>query len=223
MPESKEQIEARKARSKEKRKGARADGVNAPKSKASGAVETPAKTKRKRGAGKAPKSSRKTEGQRSTEEWVDDMTPEPEAVSVVPDSPWGIYSHFGKVVRKKFPDAQLSKHNGKYLKWGKLLLQKFSTSQIYEMIEVLVLDYENLSSAKIFFKYSGTPTPTYDQLFSNADTLVTYIGSGIICPPAARYSAYAEDYNKRHSKVTDDSGKTTDPVQALRDQYKQDG
>jgi len=182
---------------------------------------TDAPQKRQRGAGPPP------DGKMSTQEVLNKhLTKDPDTVTEVPSSPWGLYTHFSRVVRKKFPDARLpSASNGKYLKWGKTMLSNYSTTDLYEMIQVLVLDYENISVSRIFFKFSGTPTPTYEQLFSNGDMLITFIGRGIIAPPSVRFSKYAEDYNRRHGKSAagplsdiNPSGKSAiDPIEALRD------
>lgn len=181
--------------------------------------DAPRASKKRRGAG-APVSKKD-----ETKDVVDKhLTHDPDAVSEVPSKPWPLYWHFRDSVRKKFPEARLPDDpNPKYLKWGKDLLKDYSTSDLYEMIRVLVLDYENINASRIFFKFSGTPTPTYEQFFSNRDMLATFIGTGVISPPAVRFSAYADDYNKRHGKTStsadDQSGRTdVDPLEALRDQ-----
>lgn len=145
-------------------------------------------------------------------------------LSEIPSSPWSLYGHFCAVVRSKFPGAKLPKAgNGKYLRWGKMLLKQYSPEDLYEMSRVHVLDFDNIKKSKIFFKYGGTPTPTFEQFFANAEVLATYIGKGVIALPAARVSAYMDDYRKRKgikndiSNEEDDQGRT-DPFDALRQQ-----
>ena len=159
------------------------------------AAEAPAKTSRFRGAG-AP-LRRKKDG---TQEVVEDiLTSDPDFVTEVPESPWGLYGHFCRVVRKHYPGAVLPSpsSSGKYLKWAKQLLGTYTREQIYEMIQVFVVDFKNLGKTKVFFKYSGTPTPTFDAFYTNHAMWVSYIGKGVIAIPAVRYSAYAEGYERR--------------------------
>jgi hypothetical protein len=217
---TKEQIAAERNRIKLQKKGIRGqvNDIGMSESKSSKAVSKDPKKKR-RGAG-SPPSNKST-----TQDVLDNhLTADPDTVSEVPDSPWTLYTHFTKVVRKKYPDARLSTAaDGKYLKWGKLMLKKFSRADLYEMIQVLVLDYESIAKSRIFFKYSGTPYPTYEQFYCNTDTLLTFVGTGIIAPPSVRFSHYANDYNNRKNKsvnneADDNSGKSIDQIQAIRDQ-----
>lgn len=218
--ESPEQKAERLARRKAQRKGTRAK-IN-DVAKADEAPQTGAK-KKFRGAG--PPLRRRKDG---TQEVVENiLTTDPELVTEVPDSPWGLYGHFCRVVRRQYQDAQLppAASKGKYLKWSKELLGIYTREQIYEMIQVFVKDYDNLKAARIFFKFSGTPTPTFDQFYCNHAMWLTYVGKGIVSPPGARYSAYAESYNRRMGKKNDISnegeaqGRTeVDPIEALRDQ-----
>jgi len=223
---TKEELEAERFRQKGLRGGERPQltDLKIPEGKGKSHDDDDVPPKRPRRGSGAPPSD-KDETQEVLEKH---LTADPDSVSEVPNSPWGLYGHFCKVVRKKYPDAKLpmvGKGAGKYLKWGKLLLSSYSTSDLYEMIQVLVLDFENIRASKVFFKYAGTTTPTYEQLYCNAETLVTFIGSGLIAPPAVRVSSYADDYQKRHSKdpdITNDpsnAGRTAvDPIEALRDQ-----
>ena len=221
---SKEELEVERARKRSLAKGSRSRIVDVGMASGSSSDAGVAPEKRRRGAG-APITKKD-----STHDVLEKhLTADPDTVSKVPDSPFHLYVHFSKVVRKRYPDARLPKGgDGKYLRWGKTLLKIYSQEELYEMIQVLVLDYESIATARIFFKFSGTPTPIYEQFFSNADTLVTFIGLGIISPPSVRFSAYAEDYNKRHGKGVNagddpvDLGRTgtdpIDPIEALRDQ-----
>ena len=136
-----------------------------------------------------------------TQEIYDQITPEPETVGEVPKNPWQIYTHFAKAVRARYPQAQAPMApGGKDMKWGSDLKNRFSRVQIYEMIQVLVLDYENITKARIWLKGTKTSHPSYEQLYMNADALLTYIGIGVVAPPAVRFSPYADDYAKRHNK-----------------------
>jgi hypothetical protein len=207
VPETPEQIAAREAQTKAKKVGSHDAKIGVPGS-GSGYDPDPAETKRPRGAGRPPRRSFGPQGQRSTGEVVDDMTPDPKTVSEVSGGPWGLCSHFRKVMRGKYPDAELISPDGRYLKWAKLLLKEHTTKQLYEMIQLLVLDYENFKSARIFLKYGGSPYPSFEQLYSNASSLVSYIGVGVVKLPSVRISPYAEDYKRRHEKA--DDGKTDD-------------
>jgi hypothetical protein len=206
--------------------------LKAAKSKTSrpnsaGKVEGPPpkkeRTKFKRGAG--PPLKRRKDGTYEVVEKI--LTRDPDLVTEVPESPWGVYGHFCLVVRKHFPGANLpSEGQSKYLGWAKRMLRDFSRGELYEMIQVFVMDFNNLNSARIFYKLSGTPTPTFDQFYSNTSLWHSFIGKGIIKPPGARYSSYLDAYNKRHGKKNDISngeasqGRTdVDPIEALRDQY----
>jgi hypothetical protein len=217
---NKEQIAAERNRIKSQKKGNRekVNDVGMSESKSTKSVSEIPKKKR-RGAG-APPSNKI-----NTQDVLDNhLTADPDTVSEVPNSPWTLYTHFTKVVRKKYPDARLSTAaDGKYLKWGKLMLKKFTRGDLYEMIQVLVLDYENIAKSRVFFKFSGTPYPTYEQFYCNTDALLTFVGTGIIAPPSVRFSHYANDYNNRKNKsanneVIDNSGKSIDQIQAIRDQ-----
>lgn len=217
MPESEEQRRERKER---------ADKVKTGQSPFFKDLATPgvsgiprAKKANQRGAGAAPTGPGSRSEQRSTEDHIDAFTSSPQDVSAVPGSPWGLYTHFKKVVCQKYPKAHLSGHNKKLLAWGKWLHQNFNPIELYEMIQVLVLDYESFKIAKVFMKFGGTPHPTFEQYFSNASILASFIGVGVISPPAVRRSPYADDYAKRHGKTASDSGveDPVDPIKALRD------
>jgi len=219
-----EERERERARQQALRKGTRARITDVTKPDESRATEIypDAPKKPRRGAG-APPGSKKD----STEDVIDELlTDDPDAISEAPKTPWALYAHFCKVVKTKYPSANLPQAgNPKYLRWGKELLRDFSRVDLYEMIRVLVLDYENIGPSKVFFKYSGRAVPQFDQLYCNAETLLSFVGRGIIAPPAVRYSHYADDYSKRKAAINDipnaggDSGKTeVDPFDALRDQ-----
>ncbi len=163
-----------------------------------------------------------------TSKIYEEATPDPETVDEVPKNPWQVFTHFRRVVLTRFPSAGLAKApDGKYMKWGSELLKRYDRKQLYEMIQVLVDDYENIERSKMFFKWAGGPHPNYEQFYCNADRLAQLIGVGIISPPSVRYSAYADNYAKRHGKasaVVDGEGKTTsgddddDPFAAVRAQ-----
>ena len=121
------------------------------------------------------------------------LIPDPATVKDVPTVPWGLYTHFCKAVRNRWPEAVLAQRDMAALKWGKELLAKFQPKDLYEMIQVLVLDYEHIDGARVFFKFKGGPTPTFKQLYTNADLIASYVGKGIIST-----GAYAEDYRRRH-------------------------
>lgn len=94
-------------------------------------------------------------------------------------SPWRLYMRFCDAVKGKYPDAVLPRTpKKKYLRWAKQLLASYDEENIDAMIRLLVLDYEQIPSSRIFFKYGGTPTPTFEQFFANVDTLATLIGRG---------------------------------------------
>jgi hypothetical protein len=120
------------------------------------------------------------------------LIPDPATVTAVPTMPWGLYTHFSKAVLNRWPDAVLAQHDGAALKWGKELLAKFQPDVLYEMIQVLVLDYEHIDGARVFFKFKGGPTPTFKQLYTNADLIASYAGKGI-----SSNGAYVEDYRRR--------------------------
>ena len=140
-------------------------------------------------------------------------------------TPGKLYTRFRDAVQAKYPGAILARHtDGRYMAWGKSLIANFSEDHLNEMIHLIVLDYENITSSRIFFKFSGTSHPTYEQFQGNIDLLSGNIGIGIIALPSVRYSPYADDYAKRKAGTaaessSEDPGKTTvDPIQAIRDQ-----
>ena len=138
-------------------------------------------------------------------------------------TPGELYTRFRNAVWNKYPNAILAKHtDGRYMAWGKHLTANYSEDALVEMIKLLVLDYENLGATRIFFKFSGTPHPTYEQFNGNIDLLAARVGIGITAPPSVRFSPYADDYAKRKNKSTEgergaDGGKSVDPIQAIRD------
>jgi hypothetical protein len=141
-------------------------------------------------------------------------------------TPARLYKEFKDIVRSKYPAAILAEHSdGRYLVWGKRLISNYPEEALREMVRVLVLDFENFAKAKIFLKFSGATHPTYEQFQSNAALLAGRVGVGVIAPPSVRFSAYAEDYNRRRDAAAGtgsvDDGKdkaTVDPIQAIRDQ-----
>jgi len=190
---SKEQLEAERARLRDQRKGSRNK-------------VTDLKT-----AESKPSKAAQRATSRASERSSDKFTP------------GKLYTAFRDAVHEKWPQAILAKHtDGRYMAWGKRLVANYSKNALLEMIRVIVLDYDNIGAARIFFKFAGTPHPTYEQFNGNIDLLAGAVGVGIIAPPSVRFSAYADDYNKRHNKTEttdDDSGKKMiDPLQAIRDQ-----
>jgi hypothetical protein len=220
VPESEEQRIARLGRQSNAQSGQLDFGFD-PKPNKDGGSEKLDK-KHQRGAGPPPTGPKSRPDQLSTEEHEDSMTNSLEDVTVTPGAPWPLYAFFKKAVLKKYPQAHLGGNDTKYLGWGKRLLKVYTTEQLYEMILVLILDFESFKTAKVFMKNSGTPTPNYDQFYSNAATLVTLIGRGVVSPPAVRRSHYAEDYAKRHGGSSSTGSKVeapVDPIKALRDKY----
>ena len=140
------------------------------------------------------------------------------------ENPAKLYFRFVGEVMRKYPDANLTTHSdARFLAWGKTLLSKYSDEHLAEMIKVLVLDYESLVKCKdIFFQFKNVgPNPTYVQLQGNAEALAGLIGIGVIVPPSIRYSAYADDYNKRHNAGAD--GDDEDDIEAIRRQVHGQG
>lgn len=221
VPESEEQRLERKRRQKERKTG-QLDFNMGPKAKRDGGSEVAPKGRKKhqRGAGPPPTGPRSNPDHRSTQEHADDMTKGPQDVSAVPGDAWGLYAHFSKAVRQKYPNARPSNANKKILGRCKQLGRDYDPVRLYEMIQVLVMDYENFGIARVFMKFSGTPVPTFDQFQANAELLSSFVGIGVISPPAVRRSHYADDYAKRKggssSTKVEDSG---DPIKALRDKY----
>ena len=225
MGMSKEQLAAERARRAAKREGTREtikDVAYPEKGTPKGGEEAEV-SKGRRGAGVPPS------GKDSTQNVIErHFTPRPSTVTKVPDSPWGLYAHFCLVVRERYPDVRISAADKRYLMWAKELVDTKNVQDLYEMIDVLVYDYENIRPSGLFLKFAkAVPTPTFEQLYHNVDTLMTLIGVGILAPPSVRYSAYAERFNKRHVKPApvEGSGDITDPgkteiemLEALRDQ-----
>jgi hypothetical protein len=187
MPPTPEQVEAERARlAKSKKKDApRPNTGDTSSPDSDDDQDKPAKRSKK--PAKAPEPHKV----------IAELTADPDVVCEVPDSPYHFYAHFCKAVRKRWPEAQFPSPDGKVLKWGKEMLKQFSRSQLYEMVRLLVLDFENINRVRTFFKYRGTPTPSWLFLYGNIDTLVTFIGVGVIEPPGVRTSPYAEDYMRR--------------------------
>lgn len=142
---------------------------------------------------KGPKKRQEADG--VTPE-MEALVPEPATVASVPTAPWGLYTHFCKVVKHRWPDAVLANRSPAILKWGKDLLSRFQPENLYEMIEVLVRDYEHIEHGRFFFKFKGGPTPTFQQLYCNADLIATFVGKGIAS--GGKSSGYLEDYRRRH-------------------------
>ena len=220
MPESEEQREERLNRRIRLKPGQKTFNLGS-KPKIDGGTESGPKRKKanQRGAGPPPTGHGSSPDHLSTEEHRDIMTNDPKDVSAVPGDSWGLYTHFLKAVKAKYPNAQPSTHNKKILGRGAQLLNDYNPVRIYEMIQVLVLDYESFGIARVFLKFSGSAVPTFDQLCSNADLLSSFVGTGLISPPAVRRSPYAEDYVKRHGKTDTNPGveDSVDPIKALRD------
>ena len=219
-----EERQAELARLKALRKGPRSRITDVTSPSTQPAAPSPdAPRKRYKGAGPPPKRNFD-----STADVIHNyLSADPNAISEVPEGPWALHVHFRRAVKSKYPGARFPKDGGpKYLRWAKELLRDYSRKELYEMIRLLVFDYENIKPSRVFFKNNrGSPTPTFDLFYSNAVALQSLIGKGIISPPAVRYSPYADDYAKRHGQSADitpnqsGEGKTeVDPIDALRDQ-----
>lgn len=158
---------------------------------------------------------------------------DPLNVKQVPHSPKGLYVHFQKVVLKKWPDAKLldlfgpgGRPNLKIMKFASDLLRDHKTEDLYEMIQVLVEDYEAFADARMFVKYyKGYPHATFEQLRWNDELLKTLIGRGV-SGPNHRYSHYLAGYKQRYPEAAvpgqqEDDGKPVD-IQAILKKHDQD-
>jgi hypothetical protein len=161
-----------------------------------------------------PKGPKAREKSSSVTPEMEALVPEPCAVRVVPTTPWGLYTHFRKAVRSRWPGAILAAHDKPTLKFCSDMLKKFPPEIIYEMIQVLVMDYEHVEHARVFFKFKGGATPIFKQLFANADLIGTWVGKGIASP--GKTSLYLEDYNRRHGKTETNREKTDEERLAER-------
>lgn len=162
------------------------------------------------GSGDAPQKAPRTAKKADTvTPEMEALVPEPSTVRSAPGTPWALYTHFCKAVRAKWPNAVLAARDKATLKFASDLLKKFPPEVIYEMIQVLVLDYEHIEHARIFFKFKGGPTPVFKQLTSNADLIASFVGKGIA--PPGKTSSYMEDYRRRNG------GPVPEPIRTNED------
>jgi len=127
----------------------------------------------------------------------------------VPRTAKALYYHFCDVVRRRWPGAQLDDlfgpggiPNKKMLKFAAELQRTYKATDLFEMIQVLVEDYENFGDARVYVKYhKGAPTPYFDQLFANATLLKTFVGKGVT-GPNTRFSNYLRGYKERYPETT---------------------
>lgn len=200
MPPTPEQVEEERARRAKSKKR------DAPRPNIGDASNTDSEEFQDKPSRRSKKPAKATEA----EKVVEDLIADPDTVQEVPDDPRSLYLHFWKAVLKRWPNAALSRHPDKVaVGWCKTLLESYSRSQIYEMIRVLLLDYDNINRSKIWLAHKGTPIPTFRLLFANRETLSTFVGTGVTEPPGIMSSPYAADYAARKS-VT--GGPTTKPA-----------
>lgn len=161
--------------------------------------------------GRPAKRAKKPATASEAEKVVEDLIADPDTVQEVPGDPRSLYLHFFKAVLKRWPQSALSRHPDKMaLGWCKTLLESYSRSQIYEMIRVLLLDYDNINRSKIWLAHKGTPIPSFRLLFANRETLSTFVGTGVTEPPGITTSPYAADYAARKSGAA--AGQATKPA-----------
>ena len=179
---------------------------------------------------RAPKGARKPKAVQEEEESLQQTVEDPALTKTVPSTVKGLYFHFCKAVKKKWPMASLvdlfgpGGANKKLLKFSSNLLRDHKPSDLYEMIQVLVDDYENFNDARIFMKYlKGIPTPTFEQLYTNTDTLKAFVGKGVT-GPNARFSAYFQGYCLRYPEkstptAVENNDRPSSSIDELRERY----
>lgn len=167
--------------------------------------------------GKAPKASRKPKDPSAELGELQRLLDEGKGSKQVPHTAKGLYYHFCDAVRKRWPEAQLDdlfgpsgRPNGKILKFAAILLSNYKTTDLFEMIQVLVDDYEAFSDSRMFLHYKGAPNPHFAQFYLSASTFKALIGKGVT-GPNIRFSNYLRGYRERYpapetSSASDSAG-----------------
>ena len=120
--------------------------------------------------------------------------PDPETVTEVPGNPHGLIKHLIRVLMKHSPDAKYRPLKKDYA-WAKELLKQFSREELYELIQLIVLDWNNAHHLpSLWPKRSAGEHPSMKYLYFWSQTLVNFIGKGILDGSAHRFSPYLHDW-----------------------------
>ena len=125
----------------------------------------------------------------------------PDAASKFPATGLGAYALFVSAVRSRWPHARLARPTPETQKKCAALLQEFGQEILYEMILVLVHDYELFQPAGVWLAYGGTPYPTLSQLRKNRETLARLAYKGVQSR-GVRYSRYAAHLDRRRLNLS---------------------
>lgn len=136
--------------------------------------------------------------------------PDPETVAEVPGNPHGLIKHFIRVLMKHSPEAKYRPLKKDY-SWAKELLKQFNREELYEMIQLIVLDWNNAHHVtSLWPKRSAGEYPNMKYLYFWSQTLVNFIGKGITEGSANRFSPYASDWAERNGLTPTDTSE--DPI-----------
>lgn len=236
MAESEEQRQARLAKRKAQQGGTppvRPVGPEAPADgggkRGRGAMSEPDGSEAPKGRGKGKRAAKGSAG--GLEASPDGVPSKPKKHPL--ENPWELYTHFRRVVHAKWPGARLAPHNPNILRLASYLIQRpdkedpsrmsgFCGDDLFEMIQVLVLDFENFPHAKIFLKTGGLPYPTFEQFCANTGVLYPLVGQGVVGIGAGRVSYYAEDYRQRQGNLGAQPASTPTPTDAKPGEAKPD-
>lgn len=157
------------------------------------------------------------------------QVPDPDYEEEVPATPDGLIKHFEIVLKRKFPRA-IVRPDSVDFKFAKELLAQFTRAELYEMVQLIVLDWGSIKASKEFFPPGGAE-PRFEQLYKWRKPLCSYIGKGVVAG-TGRSSYYMADYIRRHGPgdgalMPDDASQpqtadvaTEDPLAELRDSLK---
>lgn len=117
----------------------------------------------------------------------------------VPAHPFQFVHYFRRVVGRHFPDASFpDKITGKELGQARYLLRLFSRSDLYELVELVVVDWSEIASSRIFLKAMRENHPTLSHLVSNRSVLRTLVGKGFGWARPGGSESYLRSYRQRH-------------------------
>jgi len=133
-------------------------------------------------------------------------------VDAAPQEPWRFYGFLSYQVAAKFPGVRLTRPGQKELRMCSDLITRYSPEELFEMVRIMVLDWDNICHGPIFMAYkikSGHPNLLF--LCANAMILHSHIGRGVASGGGRRYSEYASDYTQRKGSNTSEPASEMTP------------
>ena len=141
------------------------------------------------------------------------MSEAPIQKDAAPHHPFKLYAFLARIVRDKFEGHTLLRPGRKELGICANLIKRYSPEELFEMIQLMVLDWDNIRYGNVFMRYKTKDSrPTLLFLASNAEILHSHIGRGITAGGGHRFSAYEASYKARKSGSATDATGASQPT-----------